>query len=376
MKKIRICSPELGLSPQSVLGGEVHDREILKALAKLGVEVEILLPKNRPYNKTIKNWQVKYASIKHIFPAYLFNLLVIPYLFKTYKEKQFRILRIHSPYFVGPAALFFKLFHKEVVLIPSYHLKEKNPFFNLINKLTMKKWDRVITVSHYLKKTLVDDYQVDSKKIKVIYNGVSSIFKPQKKDSRLVKKLGLKGKRVLLYVGLLTKRKNVGFLFDVLAKIKKEYPKAILLICGDGPEKKKLIRQAERWQLNDRVIFTGPYYSKDLVKIFNLADIFVFPSKNEGFGLVVAEAMACKKPVIVSNNSSLPEIVDEGKNGFLAETNNLKDWEKKLRILIENKSLREEFGKKGRRKILKSFSWEKAAQKTYKFYKNLLKKYK
>ena len=96
----RIYSPQLGLDPQSTLGGEIYDYKILKGLSDLGVKIDILLPKHRPYDKTVKNWYINFLPFTHI-PAYLFNLLELPYLFATYRHRPFRILRLHTPYFTG-----------------------------------------------------------------------------------------------------------------------------------------------------------------------------------------------------------------------------------------------------------------------------------
>ena len=108
---MRICSPQLGLAPNSVLGGEVFDRQILLGLAKKGVKVEIILPRDKPHDKNIKNWNIIFMPIKH-FPAIFGNLLYLPYLFKTYKKNKFQILRIHQPQFLGLGCLIFKICKK------------------------------------------------------------------------------------------------------------------------------------------------------------------------------------------------------------------------------------------------------------------------
>ena len=124
MKKLKICSPQLGLNPNSDLGGEVHDHFVLQSLAKNGHKIFIYLPKDRPYQRH-HNIIVARAPIKHI-PAILFNFLVIPYLFRTYKKEKFDILRVHNPYFVGLGALIFKIFHPQVPIATIHHLAENN----------------------------------------------------------------------------------------------------------------------------------------------------------------------------------------------------------------------------------------------------------
>ena len=112
-EKIVICSPELGLSPTSNLGGEVYDREIIRELCSQGVKVITILPKKKPFISH-KNLKVYYLPFASIWPPYLFNFLIIPWLFWLYRKYKFNILRIHSPYFVGFAAYLFKLFFPTV----------------------------------------------------------------------------------------------------------------------------------------------------------------------------------------------------------------------------------------------------------------------
>ena len=95
-KQMVICSPQLGLNPNSILGGEVFDREILLGLAKKGIKIEIILPRDKPHDKNVKNWNVTYLPLSR-FPAVFGNFLIIPYLFKVFKKCPFDILRIHSP---------------------------------------------------------------------------------------------------------------------------------------------------------------------------------------------------------------------------------------------------------------------------------------
>ena len=110
---MRICSPQLGISPKSILGGEVFDREILLGLAKKGIQVEIILPKGLPHDKKIKNWQITYLPIQHI-PAIFFNVIITPYLFVIYKRRPFDLIRLHSPMYIGFGAILFKFFHPKV----------------------------------------------------------------------------------------------------------------------------------------------------------------------------------------------------------------------------------------------------------------------
>lgn len=375
--KLKICCPTLSIDPESNSGGAVHDRELLKHLAKLGVECHILLPKNRPYEKGIKNWHITYTSITHMFPAYIFNLFSLIYFFELYRKEKFDIIRIHSSYFVGLAAIIFKLFHPEVPIIASYlHLEEKKPLFHLIDKLIMKKFDRIFTISQFSKNEIIKKYKIEEEKIFISYPGVNKKYKPQKKDLSLMKKYKLENKIILLYLGGLKPRKNIKFLIKIMKEIKKE--NINLLICGSGLYGYYLKFLAKQWNLEKKIIFTGFIKEKEKVKYYNLADIFLLASKKEGFGMIALEAMACGKPVLVSNTSSLPEVIKDNVTGFLAQPENINDWLEKINLLSKNSELRRKMGKAAREYVLRAnknkFNWQKAAQQQYDIFKKLINK--
>lgn len=356
MKKLlKICSPQLGLNPQSDLGGEVHDHFTLLGLAKKGHKIFVYLPKNRPYEKH-KNVIIKYAPIKHI-PALLFNFLIIPYLFKTYSREKFDLLRVHNPYFVGLGALFFKIFHPNVSLITTHHLAEESFIFNLINKITARKYDVIITVSNYLKNWLQQQYRVSEEKITVVYNGVSPDLKYKPKNLQLVKKFKLKNTFTLIFMGRLIDRKNPLFLLEVFHQLQRKFQNMSLIICGRGPLEAKMKNLIKKSKI-ENVVFAGNVFGKQKVDYFNLCDAFVFPSKNEGFGLVAAEAMACAKPVVAAKNSSIVEVVDNGINGYLTSFDK-KLWVNKISKFLENPSLRKKMGQSARQKVIADFNWEK-----------------
>ena len=108
-------------------------------------------------------------------------------------------------------------------------------------------------------------------------------------------------------------------------------------------------------------------------KLFCTSDIFVFPSIKEGFGLVVAEAMACGLPVVASDNTSLPEVIINGQTGYLAKTSDVNDWVKKIEILVKNPKKRENMAINSVKVIRDKFSWEKVADKTINVYEMLLR---
>src|SRR3989344_9675034 len=196
-----ICSPQLGLSPESNSCGEVYDREVINRLCQRGIKILALLPKTRPYRPQ-RNLSVEYAPIKSMVPPQVFSAFVLPYLIKTYRREKFDLLRVHNPYFVGPAAAIFKKIYPKVPVIAS--------FLHLENRWLTGKFDHIITISKSTKKEIIESLHYPSEKINVAYPGVDKRFKPGEKKSKNF---------TIMFLGGLKARKNPEFLLKVMAKI-------------------------------------------------------------------------------------------------------------------------------------------------------------
>ncbi|KKQ18364.1 MAG: Glycosyl transferase group 1 [Berkelbacteria bacterium GW2011_GWA1_36_9] len=364
---LTVCSPQLGLAPNSILGGEVFDREILMGLAKKGVKIEIILPKNKPCDKNIKNWTVSYLPIAH-FPAILANLLYIPAIFSIYRKSKFQILRVHQPQFFSTTAIIFKLFYPNVKIVATYHQFKETKFW-LFSKLFNNYWDHIICDSNNVKTLIMENYKVAPSKITVVHNGVPRYLKPAKKDPTLIKKLNLKGKTVLLFMGLFIERKTPLFLLDVLSNLNRT--DVVMIFWGAGSLKDKIIKKARELSLADQIRIIDPVYGLAKNKIHNLADIFVHPSIDEGFALAPLEAMACAKPIIINNDYSAKEAVENGVNGFLCKPNDLDYWVSKISRLINYSPSRDKMGLASLKKVGKEFQWKIAVPKHIQVFKSL-----
>lgn len=353
---MRICSPQLGLSPESILGGEVFDRKILEGLSDAGITIEIILPKKKIIAPTKKNWVITRIFLSH-FPPQFYNLLIIPYLFLIHKTKKIDIIRLHQPQFTGLAAIFFKLFFHNIKIIATYHqFKETN--FWIFSKRINNIWDHIICDSYNVKQKIIKKYEISPQKITVVHNGVPQYLKPLAKNKNLLNKLNLQNKIVLLFMGFFIERKNPLFLLDVLAKIKENYPQIVLIYWGEGPLKNTIIKKARSMGLAKNIRIQNPVFGPEKNLIHNLADIFVLPSIDEGFALAPLEAMSCAKPIIMSRSHSASEAVSNGLNGFLCKINGVDDWVDKIMVLINNSNLKKKMGEASSEKAANEFQWE------------------
>ena len=232
-----------------------------------------------------------------------------------------------------------------------------------------KKAKRVITISEYTKKDIIKYFQTESKKISITYLAAGDIFKP---SSIIAEDMKKKYGKYFLYVGAIRPHKNILFLLESFIKLKKEkniLHKLVLIGKGKIPYINHVRKKISDYSLQNDVLIIEEIKQEELVSFYCGADIFLFPSLYEGFGLPPLEAMSCGCPVISSNTSSLPEVV--GDACILVDPNNMKNFTDSIYNVIINENLKKELIKKGFER-LKLFSWEKTAKETVNIYKEVL----
>jgi glycosyltransferase involved in cell wall biosynthesis len=175
--------------------------------------------------------------------------------------------------------------------------------------------------------------------------------------------------RYVLAVGNLQPRKNLTKLIEAFALICPEELDIQLLVVGqDWWQGSAIYRRVQELGLAERVQFTGYVPQEDLVGLYNAATVLVYPSVYEGFGLPVLEAMACGRPVIASNASSLPEVA--GEAAVLVNPLDARDLAEAIRTLLGDEVRREKFGRRGRQRA-GQFSWHQTALKTAGVYRKV-----
>lgn len=231
----------------------------------------------------------------------------------------------------------------------------------------------IIAVSHFVKNELVRLLKTKPEKIYVIYEGYDpDTFKPEvdKQKLNMIKQKYNIDSNYILNVAVLEPRKNIPRLIEAFNRLNKQVPNCLkLVITGEkGWDYEGIFRTVRQSGLEDKVIFTGFVPQKDLPVLMSGAEVFVFPSLQEGFGLPPLEAMACGTPVITSNTSSLPEVI--GDAGILVDPYNINEIVEAMYQVISNIELRERMRYKGLERV-KMFSWEKAAKETIDVFKTI-----
>jgi glycosyltransferase involved in cell wall biosynthesis len=231
--------------------------------------------------------------------------------------------------------------------------------------------DKIIAVSESTRQDLVDLYKISPEKIKVIYSGVGEEFIKMSdvecRMSNVAQKYHLP-KRYILYFGTIEPRKNIiGLIkaFELLKEKNKDFRNIYLVIAGGkGWLFKDIFAAAEKSKYAKQIIFTGFVSPEDKVYLYNLAELFVYPSFFEGFGFPPLEAMACGVPTITSNTSSLPEIA--GEAALMIDPYDVEELAWAIEEILSDANLSKELGRRSLARA-KMFSWDKCAQETLKF---------
>jgi glycosyltransferase involved in cell wall biosynthesis len=224
--------------------------------------------------------------------------------------------------------------------------------------------DKIVVNSRYMLRSIISYYGIDSGKIVVIPNGVNL-----RRFSNQEKRIKLLGDPSILYFGGLTMRKGVDILIRAVAKAKEDIPGIKLHVVGAG-NSECLKKLSMRERLGDQVVFWGPADSGIAPQFFKGADICVFPSRYEPFGIVILEAFASGKPVIASRVGGIPETVSDGENGLLVKPNDPDALSDAIISLSQDKGLRNKLSENAL-KTATRYSWENIAREYVSLYLNL-----
>lgn len=222
---------------------------------------------------------------------------------------------------------------------------------------SLKTADAVTCVSRYTQQQLESVFGYHDSTL--IYNGIdTSLFRPASVNREQWNIP--EDKTVLFFSGNLSKRKGADLLPKIMSRLGDDHLLLIASVTKSG---------FSDYGANIRNL--GRLNFTELIEIYNLCNIFLFPSRLEGFGLSVAEAMGCGKPVITTNCSSLPELVVDGKGGFLCDMDNVRDFADKISFLADQKKLMNDMGHFNRKRVLENFTIEKMTDGYLKVYQSL-----
>lgn len=227
----------------------------------------------------------------------------------------------------------------------------------------MQKADKVVAVSNFTKQKIMDKYLVPENKIEVVHNGVDAKEFPLSFLPDL-----LPGYQIVLFVGRLTIQKGADHLLKAIPTVLKMKPKTAFIFAGDGDMKQQLIMEAARLGVGHRVFFPGFIRGHQLNHLYQMADVFVMPSVSEPFGIVPLEALANRKPVIISKQSGVAEVVH---HALKVDFWDIKRLSELMIAALSWPELREEMSRNGYREV-ENLTWDRAAEKMMGVFKCLI----
>jgi glycosyltransferase involved in cell wall biosynthesis len=247
-----------------------------------------------------------------------------------------------TPYILVPIK---KSHHKSVIVIhdvmtkacPQFFTTYYKKYMSVIVPQSIKKVDAIVTVSQSSKNDIVKFYGVSPDKITVTYLWTDEKYRPdnfsQEQEDSLRKKYNLP-ERFILYVGAIEDRKNINGILKISDILKSRYTEIKIVLVGNKGFGFEYLSKEIKYR-SDRIIHIEHVAEEDLPIIYNLAEIFLFPSFYEGFGLPPLEAMKCGLPVLATNNSSLVEVVGDG--GLLFDAEDYESFANSIVLLLKDK---------------------------------------
>ena len=374
---MRIGVNALFLIPGKVGGTEVYLRNLLTHLAVIDNKNEYVLFTNKENSGTFKIGQTNFREVLcPIRASFRPARVVWEQLFLPFQVKRYRIDVLHSPGYTAPVMVpccsVVTIHDMNCFYYPEDFSKLTTFFLKLLVPAAARRSNEIITVSRSSKKDIVQILKIPENKICVIYEAGSShlsvpIAIKNKLREKFKERHGI-DRKFILAVSVSHPHKNLHRLIEAYDILYKRYQidRQLLIVGTEGRAQSVLVNLTKERSLEKRIIFTGWIPDEDLSLLYSEAELFVFPSLFEGFGIPLLEAMAHVTPVVSSNTTSLPEVV--GDAAFLVDPYNVEEIAEAMYRVLTEENLRVNLAKKGLKRV-SQFCWEKTAKETLAVYK-------
>jgi glycosyltransferase involved in cell wall biosynthesis len=245
-------------------------------------------------------------------------------------------------------------------------ITRRSKLLNALAYYVISNSDRVVANSNYILSAVLSINEKKTDRVEVIPMGVDANRFAVERNPLLLKRYG--AEQLIFSIGRLIDWKGMEYLIMAMPTVVKQYPSARLVIGGTGPEGKKLSALARQLNLEQTVFLVGGIPPQELPSYFASADVFVLPSvqldgQTEALGVVLIEAMAAGIPVVASNVGGIPDIVQDGYNGFLTSDKSPAELSDRIIRLLEDSETANRFRMNGRRTVAQRFQWEQIASK-------------
>jgi len=356
-------------------GLATHCYGLTRSLSDKGVKIDFFMPKTKKkVTNDKKDLRIIEVGETEIFPydrpdskeiegnffeaVYYYNNLVVSKVKKFIKSgNKYNAVHCHDWLTMKAGINIKEKF--DIPLVLTIHSTEydrsgwlyPNQWFIDIEKEGMERADKIIAVSHFTKRVIVEKYGINPDKISVIHNAVYPIPENQKQD-------------IVLFLGRLTIQKGAEFFLKAASKVKDYEPEVKFVIAGIGDMLPKLITKSIQLGISDRVIFTGRLTEEEVKHIYGISSVYVMPSVSEPFGITALEAISAGTPTIASKTAGFSEAFNNCLKVDFWDTDEMAN---KIISLLRYDPLHRTIAKEGKREI-ELFTWDRVAEKTVDVY--------
>ena len=379
--------------PQSVGGLARHVKDLSQALVNTGNEVHILTrgAEDAPFYEEDHG-----VHVHRVYPFPLqtpdfmhwvtqLNFALVEKGVEVLNENGFDIIHGHD-WLVAYAARVLKHSYK-IPLVATIHATEAgrnqglhSPLQNFIHSiewfLSYESW-KIIVCSNHMEGEVKGLFGISKDKVEKIPNGVyvRQFAEMDNHSDMMVQNIVNKNEKMIYFVGRLVREKGVHVLIDSIPLIMREVPDVKLVIAGTGPMEGQLNHQIIRMGLDQNIHLTGYVNDNLLRQLYKRADVAVFPSLYEPFGIVALEAMASATPVIVSDTGGLSEIVKHGKNGLKFIPGNPNSLADQVKAIFRDEKFAHRLALTASENVISEYDWSSIAKKTYAVYESIKEEY-
>ena len=244
-----------------------------------------------------------------------------------------------------------------------------DPSYRAVVAFSIEQSHGLTTVSESLRSETVSALGI-RREIKVIPNFLDCSYYKRRRDPALRDRLSPDGAPVVVHMSNFRPVKRASIVFDVFERVRKQIP-ARLVYIGDGPDRSATEARARASEFAGDVIFEGE--QRDPVPLLSCADAFLLPSSQESFGMAALEAMACEVPVVATNIGGLPELIEDGENGYLCGVDDIDGMATRTLTLLQDSATAAAIGKAARASVGRRFCVDKVVPMYEQYYEQISK---
>jgi phosphatidyl-myo-inositol dimannoside synthase len=370
MKKVMLASVDF---PPHTDGVSTLSGELAHYFSEFGIDTVCIGPrsvKDRGYDVKEKYKIYRFPGYELGYLRFFTFAFVFMYVFLKHRPSKIFAMNIG---YAGLLCYLLSFLFRFNYYLWGYGYEFEKVRKGFLKGLYVRIYDRaekLFPISYFVQDHLVR-YGVKNR-MEIIHPGTDpDRFYPLDIPEDFLKEQGLeflKGKKIILSVGRLVKRKGFDKVIEALPIVLKELPETYYLLAGEGPMHRGLESLARKWGVTEKVVFLGR--PSELIYFYNLCDLFIMPSRElkdkgdvEGFGIVYLEANACKKPVIGGDSGGVRDAVIDGYNGLIVNPESVEEIAGATVKILKDKVLAQRFGENGYNRVINELNWRNFALK-------------